>query len=172
MTATPAAPAWMHSAAFDASMPPIATTGIETERQMSRSPSSPIAGAGVRLRRRLPDRASADIRRTCELRDRSLAPLGGRDPQHDSGLCAPLDPRVALAEVDAAAKLERSVDVVVDHELEIEVAERTSERDYLLGRRSLQPQLDHGRAAGGSAPALSSSDTSACSLTTENPLCF
>ena len=35
----------MHSAAFDASMPPIATTGIETERQMSRSPSSPIGGA-------------------------------------------------------------------------------------------------------------------------------
>ena len=42
MTATPDAPARMHSAAFVASMPPIATTGTETARQTSRSPSSPI----------------------------------------------------------------------------------------------------------------------------------
>ena len=42
ITATPAAPARMHSPALAASTPPIATTGIDTERQMSRSPSSPI----------------------------------------------------------------------------------------------------------------------------------
>ena len=35
----------MQSAAFDASIPPIATTGIETERQTSHNPSSPIGGA-------------------------------------------------------------------------------------------------------------------------------
>ena len=45
MTATPAAPARMHSAAFVASMPPIATTGSETPRQISASPSNPIGGS-------------------------------------------------------------------------------------------------------------------------------
>ena len=45
MTATPAAPARMQSAAFEASTPPIATTGIETAAQISASPSSPIGGS-------------------------------------------------------------------------------------------------------------------------------
>ena len=45
MTATPAAPARMHAAAFDASMPPIATTGTETASQIARSPSRPIGGS-------------------------------------------------------------------------------------------------------------------------------
>ena len=45
MTATPAAPARMHSAAFDASMPPIATTGVDTAPQMRASSPSPSAGS-------------------------------------------------------------------------------------------------------------------------------
>ena len=45
MTATPAAPASMHARAFEASTPPIATTGIETAAQIARSPSSPIGGS-------------------------------------------------------------------------------------------------------------------------------
>ena len=45
ITATPAAPARMQSPAFEASIPPIATTGIVTARQISASPSSPIGGS-------------------------------------------------------------------------------------------------------------------------------
>ena len=35
----------MHAAAFVASIPPIATTGMSTAAQISRSPSSPIGGS-------------------------------------------------------------------------------------------------------------------------------
>ncbi len=45
MTATPAAPARMQSAAFAASIPPIATTGTLTAAQISANPSSPIGGS-------------------------------------------------------------------------------------------------------------------------------
>ena len=45
IVATPAAPAAMQSPAFDASMPPIATTGTGTARQIARRPSSPIGGS-------------------------------------------------------------------------------------------------------------------------------
>ena len=46
ITATPAAPARMHAAAFDASMPPIATTGADDgARRCARSSSSPSAGS-------------------------------------------------------------------------------------------------------------------------------
>ena len=152
ITATPAAPARMHSAAFDASMPPIATTGIETERQTSRSPSSPIGGARVRLRRRRPDRAGAEVGRARELRHRALAPRRHRDPERDPRLARPLDPGVALAEMDAGPELERRVDVVVDDQLGGEPVERPSERDDLRGRRALQPQLHDRRAAGRRAP--------------------
>jgi hypothetical protein len=45
MTATPAAPARMQSAAFVSSTPPIATTGLKTAAQISRRPSIPIGGS-------------------------------------------------------------------------------------------------------------------------------
>ena len=57
-------------------------------------------------------------------------------------------PASPLAEVDAAAELERGLEVVVDDELGPDVGERPPERDDLGGRRPLQPQLDDGRPAG------------------------
>ena len=50
--------------------------------------------------------------------------------------------------MDAAAELERGLEVVVDHELRSEIAERKAELDDLRGRRTLQTQLHHGRTAG------------------------
>jgi hypothetical protein len=48
--------------------------------------------------------------------------------------------------VDAAAELERSVEVVVDDELGLEIVQGPAQLDDLCGRGSLQAQLHDGRA--------------------------
>ena len=126
MTATPEAPARMHSAAFDASMPPIATTGIVTARQTSRSPSRPI-GAPRPASTASP--RSGPRRRTSRPRTRRRPPRAAsdRDAERDPGRSRALGAGVALPEMDAAPELQRRVDVVVDDELRVDVGERATE---------------------------------------------
>jgi len=79
----------------------------------------------------------AEVGRPGELRHRRLSPLRDRDPERESRLTCPLDPRIALTEVDAAAELERGVDVVVDDELGIEGGgERLVAKPYIRVRRA------------------------------------
>ena len=63
------------------------------------------------------------------------------------GLAGALDAGIGLAEVDAAAELERGLEIVVDDELGLEIVQGTAELDDLRGRRTLQPQLHDGRTA-------------------------
>ncbi len=149
MTATPAAPARMQSAAFDASIPPIATTGTDTARQTSARPSRPIGSDASGFDGVAHTRSSADVGRAGELGDGGLAARPGGDAQRDPGRGRALGPGVALAEVDAAAQLERCVDVVVDDQLRVERRELTSQGDDLRRRCPLQPQLDDGRSGPG-----------------------
>ena len=146
ITATPAAPAPMQAAAFEASMPPIATTGTSTAAQIARSPSRPSGGVGVGLRRRLPDRADAEVvgvGRERLLERSSPSGRAGARPRARS------PPVVALAEMHAVgAELERRVDVVVDDERRAERARsrrrarrpRRSAPSRAAGRRSRPPR--------------------------------
>src|SRR4029453_13500313 len=116
----------MQSAAFVASMPPIATTGIDTASQTSRSPSSLIGGGAARFAGVPPHRARPVIR----------APRG------------PPPARIAAPEMHAVgAQRKRSLDVVVDHERCGQVDEGPPGLDHVPGRSSLEPELDHGRPA-------------------------
>ena len=123
MTATPAAPARMHAPAFEASMPPIATTGDrDGARRCAPSSSRPSARVGVVLRRRLPDRPDAEVVgvRLDRLLERDAPSGRAAGPARARALGA----RVGLAEVHAVgAELERGVDVVVHDERRAELAE-------------------------------------------------
>src|SRR5215210_6653252 len=97
MTATPATPARMQSAAFVASTPPIATTGIETARQISPSPSRPIGSVASGFDR------FGDVRR----REAEQKPFGD----------GALRPLVTAPEMDAIrVQPQRRLHVVVDDE--------------------------------------------------------
>ena len=165
MTATPAAPARMHSRGVrrvDAADRDDRNRDRETDVA---EPVEPDRRSRVGLRRRLPDRPGANVRRAGELRQGSLTPFRDRDPERETRLARPFDPRVALAEMDATAKLERRVDVVVDDELDLEIAERCGRARQLL-RWSLPSTAAAITVAPPAAArrAVSSSDTSACTL--------
>ena len=153
ITATPAAPARMHSAAFDASIAADRDHGDRDREADVAQAVDPDRRRRVRLRGRRPDRPRAEVGRTAELGDRALAPRRHRDPERDPGRVRPLDPGVALTEMDADAELERRVDVVVDDQLGVEAGERPPERDHVRRRRALQPQLHDRRPAGRGPPS-------------------
>ena len=139
----------MQSAAFDASTPPIATTGTVTDMQISCEPVEPDRRGRRPLRRRRPDRAGADVGGARELGDGRLAARRGREAEQEPRRERPLGALVAAAEVDAVGpELERRLDVVVDDERRVELPERPPDLDQLRRRRALQAQLDDGRAAG------------------------
>ncbi len=149
IAATPEAPARMQSAAFDASTPPIATTGTVTDMQISCEPVEPDRRGRVRLGRRRPDRAGADVGGARELGDSRLAPRRSGEAEQEPCRERPLGALVAAAEVDAVgAELERRLDVVVDDEGRVELPERPPDLDQLRRRRALEAQLDDGRARG------------------------
>ena len=150
IVATPAAPAPMQAAAFDASMPPIAITGTRTAAQIARSPSRPDRRRGVRLRRRLPDRPDAEVVGVRGL-SASSSDVTER-PSRRPAARARAGSAIVLAEMHAVgAERERRVDVVVDDERDTERVEARAALDDLGGRR-LHAQL-HDGGAGVDRPA-------------------
>ena len=122
--------------------------------------------AGVRLRRRGPDRPRTDVRRAGELRDRSFAARAGRDPERESCGYRALRTWIVLPEVDATAELERRIDIVVDDQLRPETGERAAQLDHFLGGRAFETQLQHGRPTlGRRTTGLDIASPAVCSLT-------
>ena len=150
ITATPAAPARMQSAALETSTPPIATTGIETASQISREPVEPDRRIGVRLGRRRPDRAGADVAGAERLaRAAPRRPRRRRVPSSSPARDRALDALVVAAEVDAVGtEPKRRLDVVVDDERGAASSRNGAPSSTSSSvRRVLAPQLDDGRAA-------------------------
>ena len=149
MTATPAAPARMQSAALAASTPPIATTGTATAAQISRRPSRPIAGSASVLdgvsrpgpRRCSPPRPP---RRALPRRSMRRARAGARVPWRAQTLRQ--SGRGALR----PPQHQRSVDVVVHDERDTvtrtEAPRRAAPFDDIDAWHVLEPPLDHRRS--------------------------
>jgi len=125
----------MQSAAFDASTPPIATTGTETARQIAARPSSPIGKSASGF-----DGVSHT----------------GPAPMYAAPSCSAATASSTLAADSAAVfapevhavrvQLQCRLDVVVHHEQRRQLAERPSALEELFGRRAFHTQLDDGRA--------------------------
>ncbi len=152
MTATPAAPAARQSAALDASIPPIATTGMDTASQIAASPSSPIGGSASGFDRRRPHGTGADVGGADPLPRDRLLDGRRRRAEHQSGLDRSLGSLVVAAQVHAVgAELDGSLAVVVDDEGDAvqraKVAKRPAFVHDLLGGLALQAQLKNGCAS-------------------------
>ena len=123
----------MQSPAFDASMPPIATTGTRTTSQIAASPSTPIGVARVGLGRRRPDGAGADVvGALLRGRDR-LVDARRRDAEHEADGARELLAPIGSTEVHAVrVERERGLDVVVDDERDPGLARDVGDRPAAL----------------------------------------
>jgi hypothetical protein len=135
----------MQSPALSISMPPIATTGVETAAHSACSPWS-----RVRLGRRRPDRPRADVVRhpICCTR---LVDRRRREAEQQAVALRRLGALVVAAEVDAVrAQHQRGLDVVVHDEGHTvpcaEAARSAPALDHVDARHLLQPPLHDGRA--------------------------
>jgi hypothetical protein len=126
----------MQSPAFEASIPPIATTRDRAQ------PVEPDRRIGILLRGRRPDRPDPEVVRVgCE----RLLERRRRPAEKELGSAGRFRPLVLLPEVHAVrGEGDRGLDVVVHDEGHAELAEAGSGRDRLLRRRALHPQLDDG----------------------------
>ena len=138
----------MHAPAFVVSIPPIATTGMSTASTIPARPSRPIGGSasgfdgvsqiGPAPMYAAPERSAGD----------RLADVPRGQPELQPCAERALRAVVVAAEVDAVGlEPDRRLDVVVDDEHRVELAQRSPDLDELPRRRVLDAQLDHGRAA-------------------------
>ena len=152
ITATPAAPASSTSAAFEAAIPPIPTTGMRRRPHHVREPFRAVRHR-LRLRRRGPDR-DAQIVRAGALRRHRLVHAADAHAQDATRPQVPARGRVVgvLTQVHAArAALKRHVEPVVDHEQHPRVPtcrrEVGGEREEHVVIQLGGPQLHRGGAA-------------------------
>ena len=129
-------------------MPPIATTGIETASQISRSPSRPIGESASGFEGVAQTGPAPMYAAPSSLSGERLGDARGRDAEHEALLEGSLGAGIVAAEMDTVrAERQRGLDVVVDHERGRQVEERSSRLDHVSGRSPLEPELDHGRPA-------------------------
>jgi hypothetical protein len=130
MTATPAAPARRQSPALEASTPPIATTGIETSRQISASPSSPIAGSASGLEGVAQTGPAPMYAPPLRSPPERFGDRGRGSAQQQPGQDRTVGTFVSAAKVDTVrSEPKRCIDVVVHNEESVELDEALARLD-------------------------------------------